>query len=159
VPRSPPQRVSHAASRSSRLRNECPCPCVRVADGLHAESTAVYDACVMPVLVASTVLTVHLARLPGWGAVVLTVAFWLLPHGDFGQREHLMVASMCPYAGLLVRRIHEEDAPTAEAAAAGALASLGICFKPHFALVWAGWRWRCGRATFTGCGGRKSSRS
>jgi hypothetical protein len=58
-----------------------------------------------------------------------------------------MVALMCPYAGVLVRRI-EDDAPRPwQVVVAGVLAGVGICFKPHFAVVWAGMElaaWRDG---------------
>jgi hypothetical protein len=119
----------------------------RLAGALHAAPIAVYDVWVGLLLVASTALTARLVRLSPWGAAVVTVALWLLPGGDFGQREHLMVALMCPYAGVLVRRIEDDSPPRWQVVVAGILAGLGICFKPHFAVVWAGMElaaWRDG---------------
>jgi hypothetical protein len=119
----------------------------RLAGALHAAPIAAYEVCVALLLGASTLLTARLVRLSVWGVAVVTVALWLVPGGDFGQREHLMVALMCPYAGVLVRRL-EDDAPRSwQIGVAGLLAGLGICFKPHFAVVWAGMElaaWRDG---------------
>ena len=73
-------------------------------------------------------------------AVASSLAAFILPATDFGQREHLFAAAVCPYfiavamhwRGVARRRI--------EVAAVGALAIVGFFVKPHFvafaAAIW-----------------------
>lgn len=61
----------------------------------------------------------------------------ILPAGDLGQREHLLVAAFMPYLVLFARSIDGKPAPLAATLAAGALAGLGCALKPRYGAVFA----------------------
>ncbi|MFP6742696.1 MAG: hypothetical protein VCD33_13910 [Alphaproteobacteria bacterium] len=69
---------------------------------------------------------------------LLTVAPFvliILPAGDFGQREPLMITLAMPYLALAIRRAERRSCSMALAVLVGALAALGFAIKPHFLLV------------------------
>ncbi len=64
------------------------------------------------------------------GTVLLVV-----PAGDLGQREHLLVAAMLPYLALFARTLDGDKPPLRDALIAGVLAGLGCALKPRYAGV------------------------
>lgn len=72
-------------------------------------------------------------RLPSF-AVIGTLLL-LLPGVEFGQREHLLAASVLPYLVLFVRELEGEREPRWTALAVGALAGLGCALKPTYAIA------------------------
>lgn len=70
-----------------------------------------------------------------------TYALFILPlQGEanfnmFGQREHLLCALMLPYLMLTINRLYGAESTRPEQLAAGALAAVGFCIKPQFALI------------------------
>ncbi|HET7883443.1 MAG TPA: hypothetical protein VFL55_21335, partial [Acetobacteraceae bacterium] len=64
------------------------------------------------------------------GTVLLVV-----PAGDLGQREHLLVATILPYLALLSRTLDGEQTDRRDALIAGVLAGLGCALKPRYAGV------------------------
>jgi hypothetical protein len=61
----------------------------------------------------------------------------ILPAGDFGQREHLLVAAFLPYLAIFARSLEGQRASLAASLAAGVLAGLGCALKPRYAAVFA----------------------
>jgi hypothetical protein len=59
----------------------------------------------------------------------------VLPGVEFGQREHLLAASVLPYIALFVRALEGEREPWIHAGFAGAFAALGCAMKPSYALA------------------------
>jgi hypothetical protein len=66
------------------------------------------------------------------GTVLLVV-----PAGDLGQREHLLVAAVLPYLALFARSLDGERPGRTAAIAAGVLAGLGCALKPRYGAVFA----------------------
>ena len=64
------------------------------------------------------------------GTVLLVV-----PAGDLGQREHLLVAAILPYLVLFARSLDGDRPALPVALAAGVLAGLGCALKPRYAGV------------------------
>ena len=64
------------------------------------------------------------------GAVLLVV-----PAGDLGQREHLLVAATLPYLALFARSLDGARPAFRDALIAGVLAGLGCALKPRYAAV------------------------
>jgi hypothetical protein len=64
------------------------------------------------------------------GTVLLVV-----PAGDLGQREHLLVAAILPYLALLARSFGGEACSGRDSLVAGILAGLGCALKPRYAGV------------------------
>ncbi len=64
------------------------------------------------------------------GTVLLVV-----PAGDLGQREHLLVASILPYLALFARSLDGSRPALRDALLAGVLAGLGCALKPRYAGV------------------------
>jgi hypothetical protein len=64
------------------------------------------------------------------GTVLLVV-----PAGDLGQREHLLVAAILPYLALFARSLCGEHPRTRDALIAGLLAGVGCALKPRYAGV------------------------
>jgi hypothetical protein len=64
------------------------------------------------------------------GAVLLVV-----PAGDLGQREHLLVAAILPYLALFARSLDGARPAFRDALIAGVLAGLGCALKPRYAAV------------------------
>src|SRR6185503_3081672 len=66
--------------------------------------------------------------------VLLMLCFALFPlsREDFGQREHLVLALLLPYAVVAVARLRGREVGTAEAGLAGALAGVARALKPPF---------------------------
>lgn len=101
---------------------------------------------VLVLLASSVALSWRLGRsaLPGWsgparGALFVILAGLLVsfPGFEFGQREHLVLASLLPYlfasAGVAATgRSRGRAVPLA----AGSLAGVAICLKPHYVAVW-----------------------
>ncbi len=78
------------------------------------------------------------------GAVLL-----LIPGGEFGQREHLLIAASLPYLALVAYELAGQRAARRTAILAGLLAALGCALKPRFvvafsfvelAALWQVWR-------------------
>ncbi|HBK07481.1 MAG TPA: hypothetical protein DDZ81_16795 [Acetobacteraceae bacterium] len=59
----------------------------------------------------------------------------LVPAGDLGQREHLLVGAMLPYLVLFAREMDGGRPSFGAAVAAGILAGLGCALKPRYAGV------------------------
>jgi hypothetical protein len=72
-------------------------------------------------------------RIPVFAA--LGTVLLVVPAGDLGQREHLLVAAILPYLALFARTLAGERQPRATAIAAGMLAGLGCALKPRYAGV------------------------
>ena len=63
--------------------------------------------------------------------------FLVVPAGDLGQREHLLVAATLPYLVLFARRLDGDRPSVAVSLAAGILAGLGCSLKPRYGAVFA----------------------
>jgi len=63
--------------------------------------------------------------------------FLVLPAGDLGQREHLLIAAFLPYLVLFSRQLDCVRPSAASAFAAGVLAGLGCALKPRYGAVFA----------------------
>jgi hypothetical protein len=63
------------------------------------------------------------------------LALLVLPDGNFGQREHLMVALALPYLALSARRLQGDPPQRAEAVAVGVLAAVGFLIKPYYLAI------------------------
>ncbi len=61
----------------------------------------------------------------------------VLPGVEFGQREHLLTASVLPYIALFVRALEQEREPRLQGAAIGAFAALGCAMKPSYVIALA----------------------
>ena len=73
------------------------------------------------------------------GAVLLVV-----PAGDLGQREHLLVAAILPYLALFARSLDGARPAFRDALIAGVLAGLGCALEPAMRPCLSRWRgWRC----------------
>ncbi|MEJ0015652.1 MAG: hypothetical protein WDN25_03645 [Acetobacteraceae bacterium] len=70
-------------------------------------------------------------RLPVFAAIGTVLL--VVPAGDLGQREHLLVAALLPYLALFARSLHGDRPPLRDALIAGALAGLGCALKPRYA--------------------------
>jgi hypothetical protein len=80
--------------------------------------------------------------------LVLCFALFPLSREDFGEREHMVLALLLPYAVVAVGRLRGRRVGTGEAALAGVLAGLALALKPPFGLAWLGieaWRRLAGR--------------
>jgi hypothetical protein len=72
-------------------------------------------------------------RLPVFAAIGTVLL--VVPAGDLGQREHLLVAAILPYLALFARSL-DGDRPALRASLiAGVLAGLGCALKPRYAGV------------------------
>ena len=69
--------------------------------------------------------------------VVLLVALMVVPGGDFGQREHVLLLGLVPYLLLAVLRTEGAAVSSGLAAAVGLFGALGFLLKPYFVPVWA----------------------
>ena len=72
-------------------------------------------------------------RLPVFAAIGTVLL--VVPAGDLGQREHLLVAAILPYLVLFARSLDGERPPLRDALIAGVLAGLGCALKPRYAGV------------------------
>lgn len=68
--------------------------------------------------------------------VLLAALFAVLPLGNFGQREHLMLILVFPYILSLAARRSQIRINTAIALIIGILAGFGMSFKPFFLGLW-----------------------
>jgi hypothetical protein len=66
---------------------------------------------------------------------IIAILLLILPGVEFGQREHLLAASVLPYIALFVRSLEGEKEPLLAAAVAGAFAALGCAMKPSYGLA------------------------
>ncbi len=64
------------------------------------------------------------------GAVLL-----LIPGGEFGQREHLLVAAALPYLALVARELAGLQPARRQAILAGLIAALGCALKPRYVVA------------------------
>jgi hypothetical protein len=73
-------------------------------------------------------------------AVALSLAAFVIPATDFGQREHLFAAAVCPYVIAVTMHWSGVARRRMEVVSAGALATVGFFIKPHFvafaAAIW-----------------------
>jgi hypothetical protein len=67
--------------------------------------------------------------------LLIVVALFIIPRGDFGQREHFMVIFSLPYIFLIMRRIEDKFCTGLFASVIGLLAVLGFGLKPYFLLI------------------------
>ncbi len=72
-------------------------------------------------------------RLPVFAAIGTLLL--LLPGVEFGQREHLLAASVLPYLVLFVRGLEGEKEPRWTAIGVGIIAGLGCALKPSYAIA------------------------
>ena len=72
-------------------------------------------------------------RLPVFAAIGTVLL--VVPAGDLGQREHLLVAATLPYLALFARSLDGERTALRDALIAGVLAGLGCALKPRYAGV------------------------
>ena len=72
-------------------------------------------------------------RMPVFAAIGTVLL--VVPAGDLGQREHLLVAAVLPYLALFARSLDGERTVPRDALIAGALAGLGCALKPRYAGV------------------------
>ncbi len=74
-------------------------------------------------------------------AAAASLAAFVIPASDFGQREHLFAASLCPYLIAIVMHWRGIARRRIEVAAVGALATVGFFLKPYFvvyaAAIWS----------------------
>ena len=70
--------------------------------------------------------------------ILLVSVFVLFPLAaeDFGEREHLVLALLWPYAALAAARVRGSEPTRGEAMAVGLLGGLALALKPHFGLAW-----------------------
>ena len=68
-------------------------------------------------------------RMPVFAAIGTVLL--VVPAGDLGQREHLLVAAILPYLALFARSLDGERTVPRDALIAGALAGLGCALKPR----------------------------
>lgn len=81
----------------------------------------------------------------GLMVVALAVALVLSPHQGFGQREHFTAILLAPYLASVMWRGQGHAISIGLALLTGALAGVGLCFKPLFLLfplVAEAWLWR-----------------
>jgi hypothetical protein len=73
-------------------------------------------------------------------AVASSLTAFVIPATDFGQREHLFAAAVCPYLIAVAMHWRGLARSPVEAASVGALATVGFFTKPHFvafaAVIW-----------------------
>ncbi len=74
-------------------------------------------------------------RIPVFAA--LGTVLLVVPGGDLGQREHLLVAAVLPYLALFACSLDGERPGRLEAIGAGVLAGLGCALKPRYGAVFA----------------------
>jgi hypothetical protein len=72
-------------------------------------------------------------RLPVFA--VIGSALLILPAGDLGQREHLLVAAFLPYLVLFAQSLDARRSSVTASLIAGVLAGLGCALKPRYAAV------------------------
>jgi hypothetical protein len=72
-------------------------------------------------------------RLPVFAAIGTVLL--VVPAGDLGQREHLLVAAILPYLALFARSLDGDRPAPRDALIAGVLAGLGCALKPRYAGV------------------------
>jgi len=69
-------------------------------------------------------------------ATALTIAFFPLVGGIFGQREHVALILILPYVAAVVRRAEGERLGWRSATVIGIGAGVGFAIKPHYVIVW-----------------------
>ena len=67
--------------------------------------------------------------------LAIFVMLVIVPAGDFGQREHLMVTLITPYLSVILLRGHGQGCIRSLAALAGVLGAVGFSIKPHFLVL------------------------
>jgi hypothetical protein len=89
-------------------------------------------------LTAALLPATRIGGSPWARAVILALAGWAFliePRGDFGQREHLILAFLLPYLVVLTARADGGRPQPAVAIAAGALAAIAVGVKPFYLVV------------------------
>ncbi|HEX4174136.1 MAG TPA: hypothetical protein VHY82_16855 [Acetobacteraceae bacterium] len=72
-------------------------------------------------------------RLPVFAAIGTVLL--VVPAGDLGQREHLLIAASLPYLALFARSLDRQRSTWRDTLVAGVLAGLGCALKPRYAAV------------------------
>jgi hypothetical protein len=72
-------------------------------------------------------------RLPVFAAIGTVLL--VVPAGDLGQREHLLIAASLPYLALFARSLDGDRSTWRDTLIAGVLAGLGCALKPRYAGV------------------------
>jgi hypothetical protein len=132
-------------------------PVVLAARALGLQPVLVYQLAVFALLglslAASSLLLRRLLpddpRLRRGLVMLLGLVLFAMPGLDFGEREHLMLALILPYAWLAGGRVAGWAPPGRLAALVGICAGVGFALKPQFLPGWLlieGYRrWRCAR--------------
>jgi len=136
-------------------------PPLAVARALGGNPTTSYFVYVCILCLASCLWTFRLLRHAALERaernvllLVVTVALFVLPVAEFGQREHLMLAFALPFLLSLILRPAMPPIGASHQIALALTASLGLLLKPHFLLIPASiaimrlWQERSLRALF-----------
>ncbi len=67
----------------------------------------------------------------------IALVLCLVPGGEFGQREHLLVAAALPWLATLARAIEGAPASRATVIGAGVLGAIGCALKPQYLIAFA----------------------
>lgn len=100
----------------------------------------VYSVLVIGIAILLSGYTAGIGRHRIWltpitaGLLVLTLLY--LPLWEFGQREHLMFALVCPYLCLLGARLDGAAVDPKLAVLVGVMAGVGVGLKPYFVIPW-----------------------
>lgn len=70
-----------------------------------------------------------------WLAFVYLIVFGVAPARDFAQRDHLLAILCLPYLAAVAARVRAVSLPVGETLLIGFCAGIGICLKPHQALL------------------------
>ena len=117
---------------------------VSLSDWLHVDPLVAWRCAVALAAVGSATLAWHLLRpalvastreMHAAVALTLATALFAFPGVAFGQREHLVVLGLVPYAIAAGRRAQGLAIASPVAVLAGACLSLGLAIKPHYVLA------------------------
>jgi len=71
-----------------------------------------------------------------WFLVALALVLFLLPHHDFGDREHLLLIFTLPYFFAIVYRLQGNALGFWPEIGIGFFAAIGFAMKPHYLIAW-----------------------
>jgi len=113
-----------------------------VARGLHVNPVAVFSLLVVAlVALSAAALFAQLRRATPTAAAAILAALWagdslrIWVLNDFGQREHLFMLLYVPFLAARWNRWMGVPPARVTAVALGIGAAVGVCLKPHFALI------------------------
>jgi hypothetical protein len=120
-------------------------PPVALARALGCRPILVYNLFVLGLVALSVGWCQRLLRL-GWPSAprsyrmavcgLLATAFVLLPGGEFGQRENLLIILVMPYLFSAAGWLAGAPRSRVEGVAVGLLAGAGLILKPYYLLLW-----------------------